>query len=135
LHASLSRAGILKPTVSVGGSSIRTFTSTIHCEVVKFLRLLCPILATIPPRAQNAPKPSCWVVDERSTPCHRAIFPTVQPNENPVVLLLGRASDPLVNRGRHFGRTVRGMCNAQALMTNGILRMGGDTEEELLTAK
>ena len=46
-----------------------------------------------------------------------------------------RASDPLVHHGRHFGRTVHAMCNIQALLTNGILRMGDDADipEEDLT--
>ncbi|KAG2129163.1 hypothetical protein DEU56DRAFT_915282 [Suillus clintonianus] len=34
------------------------------------------------------------------------------------------AADPLVHYGRHFGRTVHALCNFQALLTNGILRMG-----------
>lgn len=32
-------------------------------------------------------------------------------------------SDPLVHHGRHFGRTVFALCNFQALLNNGILRM------------
>ena len=37
---------------------------------------------------------------------------------------MGRcASDPLVHHGRHFGRTVHAMCNVQALITNGIVRL------------
>ncbi|KAG2062737.1 hypothetical protein BDR04DRAFT_1039847 [Suillus decipiens] len=34
------------------------------------------------------------------------------------------ATDPLVHYGCHFGRTVHALCNFQALLTNGILRMG-----------
>jgi hypothetical protein len=51
------------------------------------------------------------------------------------MLLLSRASDPLIHYGRHFGRAVHAMCNIQALLTNGILRMGEEEEvtEELLT--
>ena len=47
------------------------------------------------------------------------------------------ANDPLVHHGRHFGRTVHVMCNIQALITNGILRMGDDidTPEESLTSE
>ncbi|KAG2156444.1 uncharacterized protein EDB93DRAFT_1238791 [Suillus bovinus] len=45
-------------------------------------------------------------------------------------------TDPLVHYGRHFGRTVHALCNFQALLTNGILRMGelADTPEENFTA-
>ncbi|KAG2103042.1 hypothetical protein BD769DRAFT_1630920 [Suillus cothurnatus] len=46
-------------------------------------------------------------------------------------------TDPLVHYGRHFGRTVHALCNFQALLTNGILRMGelADTPEENFTAE
>ena len=40
-------------------------------------------------------------------------------------------SDPLVHHGRHFGRTVHAMCSVQALITNGILRIGQDELEEV----
>lgn len=33
-------------------------------------------------------------------------------------------ADPLVSYGRHFGRTVHALCNVQALITKGLLRMG-----------
>jgi hypothetical protein len=53
--------------------------------------------------------------------------------------LLSRANDPLVHHGRHFGRTVHAMCNVQALVTNGILKMGElgdiDISEESLTSR
>jgi hypothetical protein len=68
-------------------------------------------------------------------PCHRATFCKIQLIENIVVLLLSHASDPLMHHGRHFGRSIHAMCNIQALITNGILTMGGDTDEELLTAE
>lgn len=32
-------------------------------------------------------------------------------------------TDPLVHHGRHFGRTIFALCNFQALLNNGILRM------------
>jgi hypothetical protein len=48
--------------------------------------------------------------------------------------LLSRASDPLIHHGRHFGRTVHAMCNVQALITNGILRMGDDVPDESRTS-
>lgn len=46
-----------------------------------------------------------------------------------------RISDPLVHHGRHFGRTVHAMCNIQALVTNGILRMAAEVSEESLTSQ
>ncbi|KAG2099567.1 uncharacterized protein F5147DRAFT_747266 [Suillus discolor] len=47
------------------------------------------------------------------------------------------ATDPLVHYSHHFGRTVHALCNFQALLTNGILRMGelADTPEENFTAE
>jgi len=33
-------------------------------------------------------------------------------------------ADPLIHHGRHFGRTVHALCNVQALLTNGLLRIG-----------
>ncbi|KAH7919885.1 hypothetical protein BV22DRAFT_1050765 [Leucogyrophana mollusca] len=46
-------------------------------------------------------------------------------------------ADPLVHHGRHFGRTVHALCNVQALITNGILRLGelADEPEETFTAE
>jgi hypothetical protein len=57
------------------------------------------------------------------SPCHGLMLP------------LSRVSDPFVHYGRHFGRAVHAMCSIQALLTNGILRMGeeGEVEEESLT--
>jgi hypothetical protein len=50
------------------------------------------------------------------------------------LLWLSRAGDPLVHHGRHFGRTVHVMCNVQALICNGVVRMGEDpVPEESLT--
>ena len=50
-----------------------------------------------------------------------------------------RANDPLVHHGQHFGRTVHAMCNIQALVTDGILKMGElgdrDISEESLTSQ
>lgn len=40
-----------------------------------------------------------------------------------------RQADPLVSHGRHFGRTVHALCNVQALITNGLLRMGEQADE------
>ncbi|KAG2092129.1 uncharacterized protein F5147DRAFT_748041 [Suillus discolor] len=47
------------------------------------------------------------------------------------------ATDPLVHYGRHFGRMVHALCNFQALLTNGILQMGGLAEipDENFTAE
>lgn len=44
----------------------------------------------------------------------------------------------MIHHGRHFGRTVHAMCNVQALITNGLLRMAewesdGEVQEETLT--
>jgi hypothetical protein len=33
-------------------------------------------------------------------------------------------TDPLVHHGRHFGRTVHALCTVNALIVNGMLRMG-----------
>jgi len=41
--------------------------------------------------------------------------------------------DPLVHRGRHFGRAVHTFCSIQTLLTNGIIHMGED-DAELLPA-
>lgn len=38
-------------------------------------------------------------------------------------------SDPLVHHGRHFGRTVHALCCVNALITNGILRLGELVDE------
>ena len=38
-------------------------------------------------------------------------------------------SDPLISHGRHFGRTVHALCNVQAILTNGILRMGEQADD------
>ncbi|KAF9234633.1 hypothetical protein BU15DRAFT_89931 [Melanogaster broomeanus] len=45
--------------------------------------------------------------------------------------------DPLVHHGRHFGCAVHAFCNVQALLTNGILMMGENTDSNLesLTAE
>jgi hypothetical protein len=32
--------------------------------------------------------------------------------------------DPLVHRGRHFGRVTYAFCNVSVLISNGLLRMG-----------
>ena len=52
-----------------------------------------------------------------------------------VMLLPNRVGNPLVYYGRHFSRAVHAMCSIQALLTNGILRMGeeGEIVEESLT--
>ncbi|KAF8221314.1 hypothetical protein L208DRAFT_1328528 [Tricholoma matsutake] len=49
--------------------------------------------------------------------------------------MLRCASDPFVHYGRHFSQTVHAMCSIQALLTNGIVRMGeeGEVVEESLT--
>ena len=51
-------------------------------------------------------------------------------------LFFRTVQDPLVHRGRHFGRVVHCFCNIQTLLTNGIALMGerADEPEESLTA-
>jgi hypothetical protein len=46
-------------------------------------------------------------------------------------------ADPLVHYGRHFARTVHALCNIQALLTNGLLRLGelADLPAESFTAE
>ncbi|RDB22918.1 hypothetical protein Hypma_009847 [Hypsizygus marmoreus] len=53
-------------------------------------------------------------------------------------------SDPLVHRGRHFGRTVFAFCNVKSLISNGLIRMaeltsatapGEEPSVELLSVK
>ncbi|KAI0058387.1 hypothetical protein BV25DRAFT_1810724 [Artomyces pyxidatus] len=46
-------------------------------------------------------------------------------------------SDPLVHHGRHFGRTVHALANFQALITNGLLRLGelSETPDDYFTAE
>jgi hypothetical protein len=48
-----------------------------------------------------------------------------------------RITDPLVHHGRHFGRTIHALCNLDALIKNGLLRMGelADDPEESFTAQ
>ena len=57
------------------------------------------------------------------------------PRRHALTLLPSHVSDPLVHYGRHFGRAAHAMCSIQALLTNGILRMGeeGEVVEESLT--
>jgi hypothetical protein len=45
------------------------------------------------------------------------------------VPLISCLSDPLISHGRHFGRTIHALCNVQALLTNGLLRLGELAEE------
>lgn len=46
-------------------------------------------------------------------------------------------ANPLVHFGRHFGRTIHALCNVNALITNGLLRLGelADEPEESFTAE
>jgi len=39
-------------------------------------------------------------------------------------------TDPLIHRGRHFGRTVHALCSVSALLVNGILCIGELAEQE-----
>lgn len=54
-----------------------------------------------------------------------------------LTMLYRCVSDPLVHHGRHFGRTVHALCNVNALITNGILRLGelADEPEEAFTSE
>jgi hypothetical protein len=48
----------------------------------------------------------------------------------PIVTTTSRSlTDPLIHHGRHFGRSVHAFCNVQALLTNGVLRMGEQIDE------
>jgi hypothetical protein len=38
--------------------------------------------------------------------------------------------DPLVHHGRHFGRAVHTFCNIQTLITNGLVTMGNQSDED-----
>lgn len=44
-------------------------------------------------------------------------------------------ANPLIHFGRHFGRTIHAFCNINALITNGLLRLGelADEPEEAFT--
>src|SRR5277367_1919424 len=67
-----------------------------------------------------------------------SVFRFIQHQVILLVIILGRcASDPLVHHGRHFGRTVHAMCNVQALVTNGLVRLGESDEipEEDMTSE
>lgn len=39
-----------------------------------------------------------------------------------------RGTDPLVHYGRHFGRTVHSLCTVSAILTNGLIRLAGDSD-------
>ena len=51
--------------------------------------------------------------------------------------LLSCATDPLIHHGRHFGWMVHALCNVNALITNGILRVVelADQPEETFTTQ
>lgn len=44
-------------------------------------------------------------------------------------------ANPLIHFGRHFGRTIHALCNINALITNGLLRLSelADEPEETFT--
>ncbi|KAF9236160.1 hypothetical protein BU15DRAFT_89305 [Melanogaster broomeanus] len=42
--------------------------------------------------------------------------------------------DPLVHHGQHFGRAVHAFCNVQTLISNGLVHMAHEEEEEMMTA-
>jgi hypothetical protein len=43
------------------------------------------------------------------------------------------ATDPLVHRGRHFGRVAYAFCSIKVLVTNGLLRMANEDPPPLET--
>ena len=42
----------------------------------------------------------------------------------PDAMFRSSGADPLIHYGRHFGQTVHALCSVNALLTNGILRVG-----------
>ena len=42
-------------------------------------------------------------------------------------------TDPLVHRGRHFGRVAYAFCSIKVLVTNGLLRMANDDPQPVET--
>lgn len=45
------------------------------------------------------------------------------------------ATDPLVHKGRHFGRTVFAFANVKSLIMNGLIRLAEDNPPDSLTPK
>ena len=68
----------------------------------------------------------------------RTLLSSTQPDvPYEFILAASCISDPLIGYGRHFGRTVHALCNIQALLTNGVLRLGeqANEPEESLTVE
>jgi hypothetical protein len=68
--------------------------------------------------------------NDRKSPCHHN-----KPHKQLTVATCSTASDPLVHRGRHFGRAVFAFCNVRSLITNGLIRLGDAIDPELLGVK
>ena len=66
----------------------------------------------------------------------RALSVPLTPTRSDRICTYSCHSDPLIGHGRHFGRTVHALCNVNALITNGLLRLGelADEPEESFTA-
>ncbi|KAI6006877.1 hypothetical protein EDD15DRAFT_2383856 [Pisolithus albus] len=74
----------------------------------------------------------------RTATGQKRIYPSaleLGPRKKPYILHPTKTTqDPLVHRGRHFGRAVHAFCNVPTLLTNGIVLLsegGGDTLESL----
>jgi len=65
---------------------------------------------------QLGPKKKAYIVITRPAPYN-------------LILAASCISDPLIGHGRHFGRTVHALCNIQALLTNGVLRLSEQANE------
>ncbi|KAF8838878.1 hypothetical protein BDN67DRAFT_982216 [Paxillus ammoniavirescens] len=71
--------------------------------------------------------------------CSAFEAPTAQKQASSSALQLGprkkpTTQDPIVHHSRHFGRAVHAFCNVQTLVTNGLILMAADGDEETLTA-
>lgn len=51
------------------------------------------------------------------------------------LLLLRTAQDPLVHKGRHFGRTIFAFANVKSLIINGLNRLAEDVPQDSLPLK
>lgn len=50
-------------------------------------------------------------------------------------LFLRTAQDPLVHKGRHFGRTIFAFANVKSLIINGLNRLADDVPQDSLPLK
>jgi len=74
---------------------------------------------------------STWVLEKNR------MFSNSHPKSRHLILADSCLTDPLISHGRHFCRTIHALCNIQALLTNGLLRIGelADLPEESFTAE